>query len=81
MTVFRYEAAAGSGELVSGEMDAASQRAVIEHLHSLGYVALRADPAHGDPLSWLRAASKLSWRDGRVRHLPFLTQQIGRAHV
>lgn len=76
MTVFRYEAAAGSGELVSGEMDAASQSAVIEHLHSLGYVALRADPAQRDPLAWLRTASKLSWRDGRVRHLPFLTQQL-----
>jgi general secretion pathway protein F len=76
VTVYRYEAAAGSGELVSGEMDAASQNAVIEHLHSLGYVPLRADPAHGDPLAWLRSASKISWRDGRVRHLPFLTQQL-----
>ena len=76
MTVFRYEAAAGSGELVSGEIDAASQNAVIEHLHSLGYVPLRADPANRDPLSWLRKVSKISWRDGRVRHLPFLTQQL-----
>jgi general secretion pathway protein F len=76
VTVFRYEAAAGSGELVSGEMDAASQKAVIEHLHSLGYVALRADPAHRDLVSSLRTASKISWRDGRVRHLPFLTQQL-----
>ncbi len=76
MTVFRYEAAAGSGELVSGEMDAVSQKAVIEHLHGLGYVPIRADPAHGDLLSWLRTASNASWRRGHVRHLSFLTQQL-----
>ena len=76
MTLYRYQAAASSGELVSGDMEAASKGAVIEHLHSLGYVPIRADAARDDVLSWFRNLSTTSWQRGRSRQLPFLTQQL-----
>lgn len=40
---FRYRAVAASGELVEGEMDAASQATVIERLRGKGHLPLAAD--------------------------------------
>ena len=45
MVLYRYQAAAASGELVAGEMDATTQKTVVEQLHNLGYIPIRADIA------------------------------------
>src|SRR5882757_172742 len=76
MTLYRYEAAAASGELVSGEIEALSQDAVIEHLHAQGYVPIRADLAKSRLLAGLFARKKKSSASGRAVNLVFLTQQL-----
>jgi general secretion pathway protein F len=43
MDTFSYEAVNLAGEIMKGEMEAASSEAVIEHLHRLGYLPLAAD--------------------------------------
>ncbi len=43
MRRFRYRAVAASGELVHGEMDAASQATVVERLRGQGHLPLAAD--------------------------------------
>jgi general secretion pathway protein F len=76
MTLYRYEAAAASGELVSGEIEALSQDAVIEHLHAQGYVPIRADLAKSRLLAGLFARKKKSGASHRRVNLVFLTQQL-----
>lgn len=77
MTLYRYEAAAASGELVRGEMDALNQDVVVERLHALGYVPIRADATTGGRLSRL-FTEPLTWRRARKPgNLVFLTQQLG----
>ena len=81
MALYRYEAAAATGEVVRGEMDALSQEAVIEHLHGLGYVPIRADTAREGALGRFLAtlsSTPLSIRhDAKPGQLAFLTQQLG----
>ncbi len=43
MTLFQYRAVSGSGEVVEGELEAATRDAVIEHLHRQGHTPIRAD--------------------------------------
>ncbi len=43
MARFKYKAVSASGEVIEGEMDATTQAAVIERLHGLGHVPIRAD--------------------------------------
>ncbi len=72
---YRYEAVSAQGELLAGEMEAETQRAVIERLHSLGHVPIRADIASRGALARL-----LSWewkpRARRIGNLALLTQQL-----
>jgi general secretion pathway protein F len=75
MPLYRYQAAAASGEVVTGEMDAATQKAVVERLHDLGYVPIRADIASSSAL--LRLPLSLSLSRKSPRGLAFLTQQLG----
>ena len=42
MPVFEYKAASNSGDVVQGEMEAASQEAVIRHLQDQGHIPIRA---------------------------------------
>jgi general secretion pathway protein F len=77
VSLFRYEAAAASGELVSGEMEALSQDMVIERLHALGYVPIRADSAPEGLLARLFARPRKARRTGKPGDLVFLTQQLG----
>jgi general secretion pathway protein F len=77
MALYRYEAAAASGEVVTGEMDATTQEAVIERLHGLGYVPIRADVAHQGAARRLPLVSGLATRRRSARGLAFLTQQLG----
>jgi general secretion pathway protein F len=76
MALYRYEAAAASGELVTGQMDATTQKAVVEQLHTLGYIPIRAEVASSRtlfrlPLVFRRSPGK------NTRGLAFLTQQLG----
>lgn len=76
MPLYRYQAVAASGDVVTGEMEAATQHAVIELLHGQGHVPIRADLAGGRLLSRL----VLPLRSGvgaKPRNLPLLTQQLG----
>lgn len=77
MTLYRYEAAAASGELVTGEMEALSQEIVVERLHALGYVPIRADMARTRLLPRLLARPAGPRRARRSGNLVFLTQQLG----
>ena len=76
MALYRYQAAAASGELVTGEMEALSQDAVVEHLHALGYVPIRADQASGRLLARLVATPVTMRAPRRPANLLFLTQQL-----
>jgi general secretion pathway protein F len=76
MALYRYQAAAASGELVTGEMDAATQHAVVERLHTLGYIPIRADIASSRSLLRLPALGRGVGRKS-PRGLAFLTQQLG----
>lgn len=72
---YRWEAVSAAGEHVAGDMEAESQAAVIERLHGLGHVPIRADAAEGALarlLAW-------EWRPRRAlapRALVLMTQQL-----
>jgi general secretion pathway protein F len=77
MSLYRYEAAAASGELVTGEMEALDQDSLIERLHALGYVPIRARKAQAGLLSWLQPRRGARRGAARPKQLVFLTQQLG----
>ena len=58
MSLYRYQAAAASGELVTGEMEAADQDSVIERLHAQGYIPIDAREARAGLLSWLQPQTR-----------------------
>lgn len=43
MPLFQYKAASNTGDVVEGEMEAASQEVVIRHLQSQGHIPIRAE--------------------------------------
>ena len=45
MPLFRYKAIGNSGEPIEGEMQSPDEATVIERLHDLGHVPIRAWPA------------------------------------
>lgn len=47
MTVYRYKAVNGAGEVVEGTMDAPTQGAVVRQLNGAGLTPIRADAARG----------------------------------
>ena len=51
MTLYQYRAVTGSGEIVEGELGAATRDAVIEHLHRQGHTPIRADAVAGASLT------------------------------
>lgn len=76
MALFRYEAVAASGELVAGEMEAQTQDAVVERLHALGYVPIRAETSRGRKLVQF-LTQPLTLRQGsKLGGLVLLTQQL-----
>ena len=76
MALFRFEAVAASGELIRGEMEAASQAEVVERLQGLGHLPIRADSAAGSTLArWLRR-DLFRRRAIPARDLALLTQQL-----
>ncbi len=58
MPLFQYKAANISGDVVQGEMEAASQDAVIRHLQAQGHIPIRAEevarPGPAATASWFR---------------------------
>ncbi len=77
MPIYRYEAVATSGDRVAGEMEAATQDAVIETLHRLGHVPIRADIAGGGMLSRFAVPLRLGAGKPKSANLALLTQQLG----
>ena len=53
MPTYRFKAVSGPGDVIEGEMEAASQAAVLDHLRGQGYLPIRADEAAGRPLAEL----------------------------
>lgn len=51
--LYRYEAVAASGAVIFGEMEAASARAVVDHLQALGHLPVRAEPTGDRRAGWL----------------------------
>src|SRR5579864_8322551 len=76
MALFRYQAVAANGQLVSGEMEAASQAAVVERLQSSGHTPIRADESTGS--AWRRALTQPIFvsTGRRVGNLALITQQL-----
>jgi general secretion pathway protein F len=76
MPLYRYQAVAASGDMVTGEMEAATQAVVVELLHGQGHVPIRADLAGNRSLlhwAWPRRSAAKS----TTRNLALLTQQLG----
>ncbi|MFQ5984829.1 MAG: type II secretion system F family protein [Alphaproteobacteria bacterium] len=68
MPTYRYKAVTDSGNVVEDDMEAPSQSAVIERLHDLGHLPIRADEIKGPSQGgWLRrrlfATRRVSHRD------------------
>jgi general secretion pathway protein F len=76
MTLYRYEAVAASGKLVTGEMDGESRAAVVAELHRQGHVPIRADRAAERRLTRLFTADLLKPRARSPRQLLVLTEQV-----
>jgi general secretion pathway protein F len=76
MTLYRYEAAAASGDLIVGEMEASDRNAVIAHLQEIGYVPIRADTARTGLAARLFTSSLTLRRKAKAVDLTFLTQQL-----
>jgi general secretion pathway protein F len=77
MARFHYEAVAASGEVVSGEMDAPSEGAVIERLQALGHVPIRASAGHGARLLHFLSQPLFARGKGKPAELVLLTEQLG----
>ena len=69
MPAYRYKAVTTSGDVVEGEMEASSQSAVIEKLHDLGHLPIRADERE--------AASGWRW----LAHDLFARRRVSRKDV
>lgn len=77
MPLYRYQAVAASGDMVTGEIEAATQAVVIELLHGQGHVPIRADLAGGRlPFRWGQPLWSGSAKP-KTRNLALLTQQLG----
>ena len=76
MVLYRYEAVAASGKLVTGEMDRESRAAVVAELHRQGHVPIRADRATERRLARLFTADLLKPRARSQRQLLALTEQF-----
>ena len=76
MTLYQYRAVSGSGEIVEGELEAATRDAVIEHLHRQGHTPIRADAVSGASLT--RALNQPLFTAKRVsrRDMVLLTGEI-----
>ena len=76
MALYRYEAVAASGELVAGEMEAQNQDMVVQRLHALGYVPIRAETGHSRRLARFLTRPLTLRRGGKLSDLVRLTQQL-----
>lgn len=74
MPLFRYEAVAVSGEMLSGEMEAADEEAVVARLQALGHVPIRARAAGR---RWFRLALSRRAPARLKSELVVITQQLG----
>ncbi|HUZ75084.1 MAG TPA: type II secretion system F family protein [Stellaceae bacterium] len=77
MPVFRYEAVNATGEVLSGEMEAADQASVVARLQAQGHVPIRADEAGYPWLSRLLARPLFRARPRLGGDLALITQQLG----
>jgi general secretion pathway protein F len=77
MPLYRYQAVAASGDMVTGEMEAATQDVVIERLHGQGHVPIRADLAGGRSLLRWGQLFRSGSAKPKTRNLALLTQQLG----
>jgi general secretion pathway protein F len=48
MALFRYKAVAADGAVVEGQLEAADQQGVIDRLHAMGQIPVRAEPLGAD---------------------------------
>lgn len=76
MPTFHFEAVNAAGEAVAGEIEAESQSAVIEYLHGLGHVPIRADTTGKSLLSRVLAFEIKRRGAPPARDFALLTQQL-----
>jgi general secretion pathway protein F len=75
--LYRYQAVAASGDIITGEIEAATLQTVIDLLHGQGHVPIRAHVAGGRLLNRLTQPLHLRKPKPKSRNLPLLTQQLG----
>lgn len=75
MPMFRYKAVAASGEVVDGEMEAASQSAVIQRLQSLGHLPISAEAAAPESRSLLQR-DIFAWAHSSDRDVAITTREM-----
>ena len=74
---FRYEAVAASGDLVTGEMEAATRDEIVARLQRLGHIPIRAEAGGASFGARARDAVRSPFRLARKRgELARVTQQI-----
>ena len=74
---YRYKAVNGTGEIVEGEMDAASEAVVVHHLQGLGLLPIRADEAKSSSLRDLLSIDVVPSKRGLAqRELVTLTRDL-----
>ncbi len=76
MPLFRYKAVDQVGEVVDGEMEASSQSEVIDRLHDLGHVPIRADAVAGASLGGLLRKDVFGARRIARRDVASLTREL-----
>jgi general secretion pathway protein F len=76
MPLFRYEAVAASGELLSGEMEATSEGELVDRLHAQGQIPVRAEPAGGGALARALRQPLVFRARRKWPHLALMTQQL-----
>jgi len=76
MPSFRYEAVAATGELVSGEMEAATRDEIILRLQRLGHVPIRAESGARTARWALPRLTFARRRGGSMRELARLTLRL-----
>jgi general secretion pathway protein F len=77
MPSFRYEAVAASGDLVTGEMEAATREDMVARLQRLGHVPIRAEAGGSTLRARAAALGRTPVRRARKRgELARMTQQV-----
>ena len=76
MTRFLYKAVSPEGEVLEGEIEAASRQAVVDRLHAQGHVPIRAEESAGAAPVRLRFPTRFRSRRVTLKDVVLLTREL-----